>query len=327
MGMYPLKFQPILKQTLWGGERIVPFKRLHSSLTSVGESWELSGVKGNESVVAEGEYKGRSLAELVRQYKGTLVGEDNYARFGDTFPLLVKFIDARQDLSIQVHPNDEMAAREHGSMGKSEMWYVMNAEDGARLRCGFSGQITPEEYESRVADSTITEVLREYEVHPGDVFYLPAGRVHSLGAGTMVAEIQQTSDVTYRIFDFNRRDDRGNLRELHTALAAKAIDYTLLDDYRTHYEPQADAPVELVSSPYFTTTLYTLESELLCDYSDLDSFVIYVCLEGQCHIVADGGEAVSLVAGETLLLPASVQEVKIVPDGESCGVKFLETYV
>lgn len=323
--MYPLKFKPILKQTLWGGENIIPFKRLDSDLTCVGESWEISGVRGSESVVSEGECKGLNLTQLVREFKEELVGEANYKRFGDTFPLLVKFIDAKQDLSIQVHPNDQLAKKRHGSMGKTEMWYVLNADEGAKLYSGFSTQITPKEYKERIHNSTITEVLQDYEVHAGDVFFLPAGRIHSIGAGAFIAEIQQTSDVTYRIFDFNRKDAEGKSRELHTELAKDAIDYEVLDDYRTHYDVIKDEPVELVACPYFMTSLYDMEEEISCDYSELDSFVILICLEGGCVLEDNEQNKVEMNAGETVLLAAITEDVKITP--KNGHVKILEAYI
>lgn len=322
--MYPLKFEPILKPTLWGGEKIIPFKHLTDKVANVGESWEISGVPGNESVVANGEYKGQTLPELVGTYHGELVGEANYARFGSTFPLLIKFIDAQQDLSIQVHPADDLAKKRHNSMGKTEMWYVVDAEKDAKLRSGFSEQITPKEYKERIHNSTITDVLQEYPIHKGDVFFLPAGRIHSIGAGAFIAEIQQTSDVTYRIFDFNRKDANGKTRELHTDLAKDAINYEVLDDYRTHYEAVKDEPVELVACPYFTTSLYDLTETITCDYSELDSFVIFICMEGACKLVDNEGHEISLQAGETVLIPASTEEVTIQPDR---AVKLLETYV
>lgn len=322
--MYPLKFEPILKSTLWGGEKIIPFKHLTEKVANVGESWEISGVPGNESVVANGEYKGMTLPELVGTFHGELVGEANYARFGNTFPLLIKFIDAQQDLSIQVHPADDLAKKRHNSMGKTEMWYVVDAEKDAKLRSGFSEQITPKEYKERIHNSTITDVLQEYPIHKGDVFFLPAGRIHSIGAGAFIAEIQQTSDVTYRIFDFNRKDANGNTRELHTELAKDAINYEVLDDYRTHYEAVKDEPVELVACPYFTTSLYDLTETITCDYSELDSFVIFICMEGTCKIVDNEGNELALQAGETVLIPASTEEVTVIPDG---SVKLLETYV
>lgn len=322
--MYPLKFEPILKPTLWGGEKIIPFKHLTEKIANVGESWEISGVPGNESVVANGEYKGMTLPELVGTFHGELVGEANYARFGNTFPLLIKFIDAQQDLSIQVHPTDDLAKKRHNSMGKTEMWYVVDAEKDAKLRSGFSEQITPKEYKERIHNSTITDVLQEYPIHKGDVFFLPAGRIHSIGAGAFIAEIQQTSDVTYRIFDFNRKDANGNTRELHTELAKDAINYEVLDDYRTHYEAVKDEPVELVACPYFTTSLYDLTETITCDYSELDSFVIFICMEGTCKLVDNEGNEIALQAGETVLIPAATEEVTIQPEG---AVKLLETYV
>ncbi len=322
--MYPLKFNPILKQTIWGGDKIIPFKHLSDNIHNVGESWEISGVTDNESIVQNGEYKGMSLPELISTFKGELVGEENYVRFGNTFPLLIKFIDAQQDLSIQVHPNDQLAKKRHNSMGKTEMWYVIGAEEGAKLRSGFSQEITPKEYKERVYNSTITDVLQEYTIHKGDVFFLPAGRIHSIGAGAFIAEIQQTSDITYRIFDFNRKDANGNPRELHTELAKDAIDYEVLNDYRTHYEAVKDEPVELVACPYFTTSLYDLTEEISCDYSELDSFVILICMEDSCTITDSEEHVIEMRAGETVLLPASIENISIVPNG---NVKLLETYV
>lgn len=322
--MYPLKFAPIFKQMLWGGDKIILFKHLSSDLTKVGESWEISDVEGDESVVVNGPDKGANLTEMVRRYREELVGEANYHRFGDKFPLLIKFIDAKQDLSIQVHPDDELAKRRHNSFGKTEMWYVIDADKGAKLCSGFSKKITPKEYKERVYDNTITDVLQEYEIKAGDVFFLPAGRVHSIGAGAFIAEIQQTSNITYRIYDFNRKDANGKTRELHTELAREAIDYEVLDNYRTDYEPLKDEPVELVACPYFTTSVYDMTEEINCDYSELDSFVILICVEGSCKLIDDEKNEVTLQAGETVLLPAITQQVTIIPDG---AVKFLETYV
>lgn len=322
--MYPLKFEPILKQTLWGGDKIISFKQLNDTRTEVGESWEISAVEGSESIVAEGPDKGMTLTEVLSKYREELLGEANYARFGVKFPLLVKFIDARQDLSIQVHPSDELAKKRHNSMGKTEMWYVIGADKGAKLRSGFSEQITPKEYKDRVYNNTITEVLQEYDIQPGDVFFLPAGRVHSIGAGAFIAEIQQTSDVTYRIYDFDRKDAKGNARELHTDLAREAINFEVLDDYRTQYDVVENEPIELVACPYFTTSLYDMTEEITCDYSELDSFVIFVYVEGSCTLYDNEKNEVSFKAGETVLMPASTQEVTIVPNGK---VKLLETYV
>lgn len=322
--MYPLKFQPILKSTLWGGEKIIPFKHLDSNQTQVGESWEISDVPGDESIVANGADAGKNLTQMVNEYKGALVGEANYKRFNGKFPLLIKFIDAQQDLSIQVHPNDELAMKRHNSMGKTEMWYVVDATADAHLRSGLSKAITPDEYAQMIADNTICDALKDYSIKPGDVFFLPAGRIHSIGAGSFIAEIQQTSNVTYRIYDFNRKDKNGNTRELHTELSKDAIDYTVYDDYRTNYTPKENEPVELVTCPYFTTTVYDLTKKMNMDYSELDSFVIYICMEGACTVTDNEGNAISLQAGESVLFPATTRSLEVVPEGK---VKFLETYV
>lgn len=324
--MYPLKFEPILKQTLWGGDKIIPFKHLNETLPNVGESWEVSAVEGSESVVANGADKGYTLPEMVRKYKEELVGEANYARFGNKFPLLIKFIDAKLDLSIQVHPGDELAKKRHNSFGKNEMWYVIAADKGAKLISGFAEEITPKEYKDRVHNGTFAEVLQTCAIEPGDVFYVPAGRVHGIGAGAFVAEIQQTSDITYRIFDYNRKDKDGKSRELHTSQAMDAINFSdVQDDFRTEYERVQNEPVEMVASPYFTTSVYDMTEEITCDYSELDSFVIFICVEGSCCLTDDNQNEITLRAGETVLLPAAVQEVTIVPEGQR--VKLLETYV
>ena len=320
--MYPLKFNPILKQTLWGGDKIIPFKHLETVLPNVGESWEVSAVEGSESVVADGPDKGLTLTEMVRKYREELVGEACYTRFGDKFPLLIKFIDAKLDLSIQVHPDDALAAKRHHSFGKNEMWYVVAADKGAKLISGFSKQITPKEYKERVNDGTFAEVLQSCDIESGDVFYVPAGRVHGIGAGAFIAEIQQTSDITYRIFDYNRKDKNGKTRELHTVQAVDAINYDdVQDDFRTHYDKLHNEPVELLSTPYFTTYVYDMDEDITCDYSELDSFVIYMCLEGACNVVDDEGREWPLQAGETMLLPAAIKNVRIVPKH---AVKFLE---
>jgi len=319
--MEMLKFKPLLKQTIWGGDKIVAFKHLHSDLEQVGESWEISGVKDNETVVDGGQLDGQSLNALVRQYKGELVGQENYQRFGDEFPLLIKFIDARQDLSIQVHPTDEIAHRQGRERGKTEMWYALKSDDGAQLYNGLKQQITPEQYKQMVENDTITDALARYEVHEGDVFFIPAGRIHAIGAGCFVAEIQQTSDVTYRIYDFKRRDKNGNYRELHTREAAESIDYTVLQNYRTEYTPEKNVPEQVVQCPYFTTAVYDLDEPMLLDYSELDSFVILIGVKGEGTLTANG-QTTSLRAGETVLLPATTSEVKV--EGT---VRFLETYV
>ncbi len=317
--LYPLKFRPILKSLIWGGEKIVPYKGLATDQTMVGESWELSGVEGNESVVAEGELAGKSITELLQEQGEALIGKANYARFGNEFPLLIKFIDAKGDLSIQVHPDDELALKRHNSKGKTEMWYVVDVDKGAKLRSGFSREVTPEEYVASVENDTVTDILKEYEVQQGDLFFLPAGRIHSIGAGCFIAEIQQTSNITYRIYDFNRTDSEGNPRELHTEQAVDAIDYKIESDYRTAYDREAtNREVEMVKCDYFNTSFYTLTKGTQIDYSKLDSFVIYICTEGEATV-----NGVSFKRGETLLLPATTSNVDI----ETSGCKMLVTYI
>jgi mannose-6-phosphate isomerase len=318
------RFEPLLKQTLWGGDKIIPFKHLdapNTPDTQIGESWEISGVKGSETIVAGGEHKGKSLNDLVRELKGRLVGEENYQRFGDEFPLLVKFIDARKDLSIQVHPDDETALRQGKSHGKTEMWYVLDSDKGAKLYNGLRRQITPDEYRQMVEDDTITEALACYEAYEGDVFFIPGGRIHAIGAGSFVTEIQQTSDVTYRIYDYKRKDKNGNYRELHTKEAAESIDYTIHDNYRTEYLLSQDEGVQLIQCPYFTTAIYDLTEPMTLDYSELDSFVILIAVKGEGRLSVDGEET-SFRIGDTILLPATTQEVRI--EGT---VRFLETYI
>ena len=316
-----IKFEPLLKQTLWGGDKIIPFKHLNDTLENVGESWEISGVKDNETIVSEGEYKGKSLNQLVRELKGKLVGQENYERFGDEFPLLIKFIDARQDLSIQVHPTDEIAHRQGKTRGKTEMWYALESAPGAQLYNGLKQQITPEQYKQMVENDTITDALARYEVNEGDVFFIPAGRIHAIGAGCFVAEIQQTSDVTYRIYDFKRKDKNGNYRELHTELAAESIDYTVLPNYRAEYERTKNEGVQVATCPYFTTAVYDLTEPMTLDYTELDSFVILIAVKGEGTIKANG-QKTTFRMGDTILLPATTAEVKI--EGT---VKFLETFV
>ena len=299
-----IKFRTLVKQMIWGSE-----------------SWEISGVAGSETIVCCGEYEGKSLNELVCELKDKLVGKENYERFGNEFPLLIKFIDAKRDLSIQVHPNDEIAHRHGKSRGKTEMWYALPCDKGAKLYCGLKKQITPEEYKAMVDNDTITDALAQYEVKEGDVFFIPAGRIHAIGGGCVVAEIQQTSDVTYRIYDYKRRDKDGNYRELHTQQAAESIDYTVLPTYRTEYERVKNEGVQIAECPYFTTAVYYLNEPMTLDYTELDSFVVLIAVKGEGTITANG-EEMKLAKGDTILLPATTGEVKV--KGE---VKFLETFV
>ena len=300
-----LKFSPIFKPTLWGSE-----------------TWVVSAVKGSESIATNGDDKGLTLPEIVSRYGADFLGKKNTEKFGTDFPLLIKFIDARQDLSIQVHPDDALSAKRHGKMGKNEMWYVVDADRGSQLIAGFRQKIEMSDYAQKVADGSIEDDLNKVCVSEGDCFYIPAGRVHGIGAGMVIAEIQQTSDVTYRIYDFKRRDKDGNYRELHTHEAAESINYEVLPDYRTRYEAQKNAPVTLVECPYFCTAVYDLDEPMTLDYADLDSFVILIALAGNAVITDDEGHETTLQAGETLLVPATTKALNV-----SGTVKFLETYV
>lgn len=324
MKLYPLKFKPILKSIIWGGNEICKFKGVKPELEGIGESWEISSVEGNVSVVANGAFADESLDKIIGEYKDQLVGKKNFETFGTTFPLLIKFIDARDNLSIQVHPNDELAKKRHNSFGKTEMWYVINAAPGAFLYSGFEKQMTPDSYVKSIEDNTFVDYLAKHDVKSGDVFFLPAGRVHAIGAGTFIAEIQQTSNITYRIYDYKRKDANGNERELHTELAKDAIDFKLYDNYKSSYTRKENQPVELESCRYFTTNLLELTKDVTRDYSRIDSFVAYICMGGVCTIRDNKGNDLSLKQGETILIPADTESVTISPQGD---VLLLETYV
>ena len=323
--MYPLKFNPILKSMIWGGNKLRKYKAIDTDQKNIGESWELSGVPGNESVVSNGEFTGRTITELIKEYGPELLGRKVYETYGENFPLLIKFIDARDDLSIQVHPDDAMAQAVHGQpFGKTEMWYVVSADMDAHLMSGLSAEITPEEYVSRVENNTITDVLCDYKVQSSDVFFLPAGRIHSIGAGCFIAEIQQTSDLTYRIYDFGRLGLDGKPRELHTELAKDAIDYSVSEDYRTAYMSALNEDTTLVECEYFKTHLLDLTEPLSVDVKSKDSFMIVICLEGQGKLTDSNGSELDLKQGETVLLPASVESFALSP---TTGMKLMTCYI
>ncbi len=324
-GLYPLKFTPIYKDKIWGGNKIKSvLNKDYGSLPNCGESWELSGVEGNVSIVSNGYLAGNSLEELIEVYMGDLVGDQIFEEYGNEFPLLIKFIDANDDLSIQVHPNDEMSKARHNAYGKTEMWYVMQADQGAKLQSGFNQQVDQETYLEKLENVQLTDILNFEEVTAGDVFFIPAGRVHAIGKGILLAEIQQTSDVTYRIYDYDRRDDQGNPRELHTELALDAIDYTLQTEYKTNYTAKVNESVELASCKYFTTNVLDVNELIEKDYNKLDSFVIYICLDGELNVETESGSEL-LCKGETMLLPASIENVQLKP--LTATVKLLEVYI
>ncbi|MDR2776073.1 MAG: class I mannose-6-phosphate isomerase [Tannerella sp.] len=332
--LYPLTFNPVFKEIIWGGTDILSYKGLLSGAETddrfsgsgkIGESWELSHVKQNFSVVANGKLKGKTIDDLIKEYGVQLLGSKTQQQYGgNMFPLLIKFIDARDNLSVQVHPDDELAGRRHQSFGKTEMWYVVKAMPDAVLFSGFSRQIDADEYVRHVEDNSIMDVLKRYHVKQGDVFFLPAGRVHAIGAGCFIAEIQQTSDITYRIYDYNRKDANGNERELHTQQAKDAIDYTLYPDYRTQYMPRENDAVELVRCKYFTTNLLKLNKTMNRDYTSLDSFVIYICMKGETVIKDNKNNTLHVRQGQTILIPADTEHV-VIETGQDC--EFLETYI
>lgn len=330
MNMYPLKFKPWLRTMVWGGQKIAEYKNIVTNEERIGESWEISAVEGHVSVVENGPLSGRTLTELMKEYKDRLVGKKVYSRTGDEFPLLIKFIDAKEDLSIQVHPDDRLASITNpGMKGKTEMWYVIGADEGAHLLSGLKRKITPEEYEEKVKDNTITDVLVRHDIRPGDVFFLPAGRIHAICAGSFVAEIQQTSDLTYRIYDYGRPGLDGKPRELHVQQARKAIDYNVYPDYKTGYSRKKNVEITLAECEYFTTSLFDLDKPVSMDISALDSFVIVICIAGKGILIdkeSDGSlHRLELKQGETVLIPASSDTIELHPDGAmSCLASRIE---
>jgi mannose-6-phosphate isomerase len=321
--LYPLIFHPIFKERIWGGNKLQTVLDKNIPFDNCGESWEISAVPNDVSVVKEGTLQGKALDELIRTYQGELVGNKVYDKFGNTFPLLIKFLDAQEDLSIQLHPNDELAQKRHNSFGKTEMWYVMQADKGASVRSGFNRRIDQQTYLEHLNNNNLDDILNIIPVQTDDVIFLPAGRVHSIGKGLVIAEIQQTSDVTYRIYDFDRVDNQGNKRQLHTEEALDAIDYTHYPEYKTSYTKVSNEVTELVRSAYFTTNRLQFNQPVKRNYGQIDSFVVYICLEGSFTIDYPQG-SVKVVKGDSVLLPASLKEVTLRPDGES---KLVETYV
>lgn len=323
--LYPFKFKPVFKDKIWGGHKIKTILgKDFAPLPNCGEIWVISGVKGNETVIENGFLAGNNLAEITEVYMDELLGESIYNKFGEEFPILVKFIDAADDLSIQVHPGDELAKKRHNSLGKTEMWYVMDADKGAKLITGFEKDMDKDTYLKHLKNKTLMDILHAEEVENGDVFYQPAGRVHAIGKGVLLAEIQQSSDVTYRIYDYDRKDDEGNTRELHTEQALDAIDFKAYPEYKTKYDDKLNETSQVVESPYFNTNLLHLNTPFSKDYEELDSFVIHTCVEGRFALIYNDVEKVSLKQGEAVLIPAMMGKVTMIPDGE---VKILESYM
>lgn len=307
-----LKFAPILKSVIWGGEKIAPFKGIETTQTNIGESWEISGVRGNESVCLNGPDAGTNLTSLISKYGAALVGEKNMQQHGTEFPLLIKIIDAAGNLSVQVHPDDNLARARHNSLGKTEMWYIVDTDPGARICAGLSEHIDADQYASRVADNTIMDVIACHESHPGDVFFLPAGRIHSIGAGNLLVEVQETSDITYRIYDFGRLDAKTGLpRTLHVDEARDAIDYTVHPSYVTRPSETVDGVTELVSCSHFTVDRVEIHGKKTLDLSTTLSFMTLTCIEGAASVTDDRGNVTTIRQGESALIPAMATSVTL----------------
>ena len=319
---YPIRFTPILQEKIWGGKKLGEILNKDTSKDEIGESWEISGVKGNISVVENGPEKGEKLTDLIAEHKGDLLGKKIYSRFGNDFPLLIKFIDARTDLSVQLHPNDELARTRHDSFGKTEMWYVMQADKGSKLNIGFKKDLDKKEYLEYLNNGKIVDLLNFEEVQKGDSVFINTGKVHAIGGGVLLAEIQQTSDITYRIYDWDRVDAQGNSRELHTDLALDAIDFEKKDDFKLDYKKEMNTSSEIASCEYFTTNYLPVSGNLEKDYSNLDSFVIYMCVDGKAEIsIGDNSELIE--RGQSILIPASTDKVKI----EAENAELLEVFI
>ena len=314
MRFYPFLFAPNLHTVVWGGHQLQPYKGLELTDDPIGESWEVSAVPSSTSIISNGPLAGRDLVSVINEQPEAILGRAVNEKYKGQLPLLVKFIDAQRDLSIQVHPNDEMAQREHGKMGKSEMWYVIKATPDAHLYAGFKRHIDAEEYRRRIVDGTITEVLADHRVKAGDVFYLPAGRVHAICGGILLAEVQQSSDVTYRIYDYNRPGLDGKPRELHTELAAKALDYEVERNYRTEYSQLDNRAVLIVDSPYFSVRVLEFNDRFHRNLLKYDSFIITMCIEGDCTLrVRSTGDEVLLKQGYSALIPAAIADYDLIP--------------
>jgi mannose-6-phosphate isomerase len=322
--LYPLKFDPILKDKVWGGNTLASrYNKIAGNLPNIGESWEISGVQGDLSVVSNGFLAGNTIEELIEVYMGDITGDSIYEKFGNEFPLLIKFIEAREDLSVQVHPGDKMAKERHNAYGKTEMWYILESEKNAKIYTGFREDVTKEMYEEALKKGTLTDLLNTEKAEKGDTFFTPAGRIHAIGAGTVLVEIQQTSDITYRISDWNRQSTGKTKRELHLDLALDAIDFSETAKREKINKPaEINTDQNLVSCEYFNTNMLIFNKKINKEYYFNDSFVIYICLEGEFNILWDGLSE-KITKGETVLLPAMIKEVALDPVGES---QLLEVY-
>ena len=308
MKFYPLTFTPILKDRIWGGTKLKTYLNKTIVSETTGESWEISTVPGDISVVATGVLKGKNINEIIDLFPEEILGKSVISRFGKQFPLLFKFIDAKEDLSIQLHPNDDLAKERHNSFGKTEMWYVMQADESARLVVGFKKDSNQEEYLSHLENKNLVALLNESPVKKGDVFFLETGTIHAIGAGVVVAEIQQTSDVTYRIYDWDRVDANGNGRELHTELALDAINYNATDS-KIEYKEEANKSTLVLDCPYFITNIIALQDRFIWKKSK-DAFTVFMCTNGQFELILNG-EIMRYQMGDTILIPACIENLTI----------------
>jgi len=324
MNLYPLKFTPILKEKIWGGNKLKSILNKDCPNTNkTGESWEISGIEDETSIVSNGFLKDNSLEELIEVYMGDLVGDKVYENFGIEFPLLIKYIDAKADLSIQVHPNDELAKERHNAYGKTEMWYIIQADENSQVSIGFDKQIEKSLYLKTLKEENIENILNKENIKQDECYFIPAGKIHTIGKGTLLAEIQQTSDITYRIFDYNRDDKEGNKRILHTQLATEAINYEFEKKHRIDYSIDRNQSTELIRTQYFTTNIIEFDNKLDLDYFNLDSFKIFMSIEGDYDILFDG-EIMNIKMGETVLIPATMTNFSILP---KLKAKILEIYI
>ncbi len=322
--LYPLKFKPIYKHRIWGGTRLKElFNKDFSPLPNCGESWELSGVNENLSVVDNGFLAGNNINELIEIYMGDLLGDKVFEKYGNEFPLLIKLLDTNSFLSIQVHPDDTYAMKHHNSSGKSEMWIVIDAEEDSEIITGFNRDVDKETYLEYLNTNKLKEILNVEKARRGDVYFIPTGRIHAIGSGITLLEIQQTSDVTYRVYDWDRKDENGNYRDLHTDQALEVLDFKKYDNYKTDYQLVKNQFTELVKTPYFTTRMMEFDKEREVDYGFLDSFVIFSCLEGNCMINYAGGVEI-VQAGNVVLIPADLKSLSLTPQGKC---KIVESYI
>ena len=322
MPNYPIKFTPLLKEKIWGGNKLEEILHKNGGGRNIGESWEISGVEGETTIVANGKHQGKDLSILLKEYRENLVGEKVYKRFGNNFPLLVKFIDAKTELSVQLHPNDKLAKERHNSYGKTEMWYILQADKGSEINIGFKQAVDKDTYLKHLKEGHITKLLNFEKVKTGDAFFINSGKVHAICGGVLLAEIQQSSDITYRIYDWERKDDHGNPRELHTEFALDAIDFEVKNDFKLPYGPKINTASNITRCDFFTVNFLPVKGKVTLDHVNLDSFVIYMCTQGKAAITVNSNTE-EIEKGQSMLIPAKCKEIEIVAE----NAEFLEVYI